>query len=151
MRIAAAIGAIAPLLLAACDASRNPISQSLARSQIELAMKDSAAGWNTGDLGRFMRIYADRGDITFVSADGIIVGKAAIAKSYARSFRQRGRNTRGRLSFEFLHVRVIDDRHAHLIARYRLTRANGVAETGPTSLLFERQPRGWRVVADHSS
>ena len=40
---------------------------------IEQAMADSAAGWNAGDLDRFMRIYAP--DATYVTTRGLVQGK----------------------------------------------------------------------------
>ncbi len=85
----------------------------------------------------------------FVTAKGLVRGRAAIAARYAPSFRSGG-NARGRLSFETLYERPIDATHRLLIARWTLT-AEDKVETGLTSLVFKRQGKAWRIVSDHSS
>ena len=117
---------------------------------VAAVVKDSAAGWNAGSLDRFVAIYAP--DATFVVPGGLIRGRAAIADHYRRSFAGGG-NTRGRLSFETLGSRVISPAHVLLWARWTLTPADPAAkaETGMTTLLFEKRPEGWRIISDHSS
>ena len=117
------------------------------QAAIAVAMADSAAGWNAGDLSRFMGVYAD--DAVYVTAKGLVGGKAAIADRYRASF-ARGRNSRGKLTFRMLGDRRIDPTHRLLFARWTLTGATAT-ETGMTTLLFERRPEGWRIIADHSS
>ncbi|MBB5713864.1 YybH family protein [Sphingomonas aerophila] len=131
--IAAAL--LTPLLLAA--AAPDPIGS---------AMEDSAAGWNAGDLGRFMRVYAE--DAVFVTSRGLVRGKAAVAARYRPSF-AKGGNSRGKLSFRFLGTRTIDARHRLLWAKWTLRGAK--VESGMTTLLFERRPAGWQIISDHSS
>lgn len=114
---------------------------------VAAVMADSAAAWNRGDLAGFMAAYAE--DAVFVTAKGLLRGRAAIAARYAPSFRSGG-NARGTLSFTTLDERPIDATHRLLIARWTLTGRDGV-ETGLTSLMFERQGGVWRIVSDHSS
>jgi uncharacterized protein (TIGR02246 family) len=127
----------------------SPVAIDPTEASIRAVMRDSAEGWNRGDLDRFMAAYADDPKLTFVSGDGIIRGKATISGRYARSFAAGG-NRRGTLSFTFLDFRKVGSSHAHLVARYRLRRPNGEIEEGPTSLLFRRTGEGWRIIADHS-
>jgi ketosteroid isomerase-like protein len=47
------------------------------QAEITTAMTASAAGWSAGDMPRFLAIYAD--DAVFVTKDGLVRGKAAIA------------------------------------------------------------------------
>jgi uncharacterized protein (TIGR02246 family) len=134
---------IAAMLLAA------PIAAAPAtdpRAAVEAALADSAAGWNAGDLDRFVAIYAS--DATFVTPTGLLQGRAAIADHYRKSF-HGGTNTRGRLGFRLLGVRTLSAVHLLVFARYKLDGAT--PEEGPTTLLFERRREGWRIVADHSS
>ena len=142
-----------PLLLIAAGCKQGPgeVSAPVAKAAIEAAMRDSAAGWNAGDLDRFMAVYADDPATSFLTKDGLIRGKAAIAVRYAPSFRGGG-NARGTLDFEFLDFRMVGPDHALLSARYRLTSAQAgkAVEQGPTSVLFRRTAAGWRIVADHS-
>ena len=125
-----------------------PASITAPQAAILAVMTDSAAGWNAGDLDRFMAVYAD--DATYVTGKGLVRGKAAIADRYRRSFAAGG-NTRGRLSFAEPAFRPIDPAHMLFWARWVLTPVSGKEESGMTSLVFERRPEGWRIIADHSS
>lgn len=142
-----------PLLLiaAGCKQGSGDVSAPVAKAAIEAAMRDSAAGWNTGDLDRFMAVYADDPATSYVTTEGLIRGKSTIAARYAPSFK-RGSNSRGALNFDFLDFRMIGADHALLTARYQLTpkAAGGQTMQGSTTLLFRRTGGGWRIVADHS-
>ncbi|WP_380781083.1 YybH family protein [Sphingomonas sp. R86520] len=118
-----------------------------AETAIREGMDASAAGWNAGDLVRFMDIYAD--DAVFVTPKGLLRGKNAISAKYRPSFRSTG-NARGRLSFAFLEMRGLDPAHAMLFARWTLT-GSSTTESGMTTLVFERRGTMWRIIADHSS
>lgn len=54
-----------------------------AQAAIEAALADSAAGWSAGDMPRFLAIYAD--DAVFVTKNGLVRGKAAIAARYDKA------------------------------------------------------------------
>ncbi|RZM33458.1 MAG: SgcJ/EcaC family oxidoreductase [Sphingomonas sp.] len=118
-----------------------------AETAIRSSMEASAAGWNAGDLARFMAVYAD--DAVFVTPKGLLRGKPAIADKYRSSFRGVG-NVRGKLSFAFLEMRGLDPAHAILFARWTLTGAT-TSETGMTTLVFERRGAAWKIISDHSS
>lgn len=122
-----------------------------ARAEIVAAMQDSAAGWNAGDLDRFMAVYSTAPDTSFVTKDGIVSGKTAIAARYRPRFTPDAAATRGTLSFEMVRFALLDATHALLVARYRLKVIGKADQTGPTSLIFVREPTGWRIMADHSS
>ncbi len=113
---------------------------------IAAAMAASAAGWNAGDLDAFMAVYAD--DAVYVTAKGVVRGRAAIAARYAPSF-QGGGNIRGRLEFEPLVERPLGPDRRLFVARWTL-RGREV-QTGLTTLVFERRGPAWKIVADHSS
>ena len=135
---------IAATMLVAAAPAADP-----APAAIMAAMTDSAAGWNAGDLDRFMRAYAD--DAVFVTGKGLVRGRAAIAERYRASFAGGG-NARGRLSFGEASFRRLDPAHVLMWARWTLTPADGAkTDTGMTTLVFERRRDGWRIVSDHSS
>ena len=135
----------------AAAAAVAPTPASTAQAAILRAMDDSAAGWNAGDLDRFMHVYSSAPDTSFVAKDGIVSGKAAIAARYRPRLAPPLAATRGPLSFEVIRFTLLDPRHALLIARYRLGVAGAADQTGPTSLVFVREAAGWRIIADHSS
>ena len=132
-----------PLLLVAAA----PAPLAGVQGQIMAAMTASAAGWNAGDLDRFMAVYAD--DTVYATKDELLRGKAAVTARYRPGF-VGTRNLRGRLSFEPLAFRTVSPAHQLLVARWRLV--GGVKdEQGLTTLLWERRPGGWRIISDHSS
>ena len=83
---------------------------------------------------------------------GLLRGKAEIADHYRPSFAAGG-NKRGKLSFQMLAYRTISNVHQLLFAKWILTpdAAGAKAETGMTTLLFERRKAGWQIISDHSS
>ena len=121
-----------------------------ARTAILAGMTDSAAGWNAGDLDRFMAVYAP--DATYVTAKGLVQGKAAIADRYRASFTGGG-NRRGRLGFTDTRFRTIDSTHELLWARWHLDPSDPATKrsSGWTTLLFDHRAAGWRIISDHSS
>ena len=130
------------LLAAAPAAADDP------QAAITAAMESSAAGWSNGDMPRFLGVYAE--DAVFVTKAGLLRGKAAIAARYDRNYGADPAK-RGRLSFRMLGFRRVDARHQMLWARWMLAYPGGKDVSGMTSLLFERQAGGWKIVSDHSS
>ncbi len=127
-----------------------PAPAATPQADIEAAMTASAAGWNAGDLDRFMAVYAP--DAIYAAGGKLTRGKPAIAALYQKSFATGG-NTRGKLTFQPMAWRTISNVHHLLVARWTLTPAAGAGkvETGLTTLLFERRKEGWRIISDHSS
>jgi uncharacterized protein (TIGR02246 family) len=143
--------AAAAIVCAAPAAAEAPVDD--ARTAVMAALQDSAAGWNAGDLDRFLAVYADAPTTTYVTATGLAHGKVEIASHYRVYFGGPKDAERGKLSFEPLDFRLLDPTHALLIARYSVTPAGTRTEawSGPTSLVFEKRAEGWKIVADHSS
>jgi uncharacterized protein (TIGR02246 family) len=137
---------LAAIVLAAPAAAATPEEQA-----VVAAMDDSAAGWNAGDMDRFMAIYSAAPDTSFVTKDGLLRGKAAMIERYRARYDFSDAAKRGTLSFQTLDFRLLDPTHALYIGRYTLTYADGRKQSGPTSLVFAREASGWRIIADHSS
>lgn len=139
-----------PVIYIAIAALVAPAAQAAPQAAIEETMAASAAGWNAGDLDRFMSVYAP--DAIYAAGGKLTRGKPAIAALYQKSFATGG-NTRGKLTFQPMAWRTISNVHHLLVARWTLTPAAGAGkvETGLTTLLFERRKEGWRIISDHSS
>jgi uncharacterized protein (TIGR02246 family) len=118
---------------------------------IERAMTESAAGWNAGDVERFMAIYSATPQTSFVVKDGLIRGKPAMIARYREKYDFGDAAKRGMLTFTTLDFRQLDPTHALYIGRYLLTYPGGKTASGPTTLIFARERDGWRIIADHSS
>jgi ketosteroid isomerase-like protein len=120
------------------------------QQSIEGAMTESAAGWNTGDIERFMAIYSAAPATSFVVKDGLIRGKPAMIARYRERYDFGDPAKRGTLTFTTLDFRQLDPTHALYIGRYLLTYPDKTA-SGTTTLIFARERDGWRIIADHSS
>jgi uncharacterized protein (TIGR02246 family) len=139
------------LPLAAVVISAPASAQSPEQAAVEAAMAASAAGWNSGSVDRFMAIYSDAPETSFVTANGLVRGKAAIAERYRQHYNFDDPAKRGTLSFRTLDFRLLDPTHALYVAQYLLTYPDGKTATGPTSLVLRKEKTGWKIIADHSS
>ncbi|MWV28912.1 SgcJ/EcaC family oxidoreductase [Aurantiacibacter rhizosphaerae] len=159
----AALVTASALVLAACTPEAQPVEPAATETastmplpvvEIESVMQDSATGWNEGDMDRFLAIYSDAPDTSFVGSGGLMRGKDAMEDRYREAYdwSQPGPAERGVLTFETEDIRALGERHALYIGRYILTYPDGrEPATGFTSLVFAREPGGWKIVADHSS
>ena len=118
------------------------------RPAITRALSDSAAGWNAGDLDRFMAVYKRSPDITYISGGEVVRGFAAIRARYAGRF--AGRGDKGQLAIDILDARPAGTGYVYVIGRYHLHRSAGADLSGITTLLFEHVGTGWLIIADHS-
>lgn len=120
-------------------------------SAAESALRDSAEGWNTGDLDRFMGAYAEGADISYLNASGLVVGYDAIKAAYkprVAAFHDAGGN--GKLRIETVRCTLVAPSVGVLIGRFHLTFADRKEISGWTSLVFVRHGQDWKIVADHS-
>lgn len=118
---------------------------------VTAALAESAAGWNSGNLNRFMGVYSETAATSFVSEDGLLRGRDKLAERYRTKYAFSDPAKRGSLSFETLDFRLLGTDHALYIGRYTLAYPDGRTVSGPTSLVFAREGDNWRIVADHSS
>ena len=148
------IGALGALALSACQtvpASPGLAAPQVTQAAVEEALADSVAGWNAGDMDRFLGVYSSDPQTSYVGGKYLIRGKAAMAESYENGFDFSNDAARGTLSIETVDFRPLGPDHALLIGRYTVDFAGRDDATGLTSLVFERGSAGWRIVADHSS
>lgn len=136
------------LIGAPAMAKREPPAS--AQQAVENAMADSAAGWNAGDVDRFMAIYSAAPQTSFVVKEGLIRGKPAMIARYRERYDFSDPAKRGTLTFTTLDFRQLGAEHALYIARYLLTYPDGKTASGPTTLVFAREHGAWHIIADHS-
>ena len=120
------------------------------RGAIENALADSVAGWNAGDMDRFIGVYSQAPDITYVSGEDLVRGRDGLAERYEKNYDFADADARGELDIETLDFRPLGVDHALLVGRYTLTWPDKEPASGPTSLVFAREKDGWKIVADHS-
>ncbi|WP_294253965.1 SgcJ/EcaC family oxidoreductase [uncultured Sphingomonas sp.] len=118
---------------------------------IDSAMARSIAGWNAGDIDRFLQIYSDGPDTSFVAGEGLVRGKAAMKVRYQTRYDFADPAKRGTLTIERLDYRPLGRDYALYIGRYTLRYPDGHTASGPTSVVLHHEAGGWKIVADHSS
>lgn len=145
-RLIAAVMMVLALLLATPVLAHPP-----EKHAVEAAMTASAAGWNAGDVNRFMAVYSDAPETSFVTSEGLLRGKAAMTARYKARYAFDDAAKRGTLTFKTLDFRLLDPTHALYIGQYTLTYSSGKTLSGPTTLIFRKEGANWRIIADHSS
>lgn len=147
VRLGMVTGGAAMVVMASVAAVAQMPAQA-ARPAITRALADSAAGWNTGNLDRFMAVYRRSPDISYISGGEVVRGFDAIRARYAGRF--VGGGEKGRLAIDILDIRPAGPGYVYVIGRYHLLRAASAEVSGITTLLFEHVGTGWLIVADHS-
>lgn len=140
----------AAALLSACQVSRESDAGEQEQA-VTGVLADSVAGWNSGNLDRFMAAYSEDPRTSYVTEDGVIHGRKAIAERYSATYDFADPARRGALSIEKLDFRLLGDDNALFVGRYTLIYPDGKSATGPTTIVFEREGGTWRIIADHSS
>lgn len=159
--LAAAALALGPMLTSCAAVPQNVPEGSLpgpaALRIIEAALADSAAGWNEGDMDRFLAVYSDAPETSFVGFGELVRGRVATEERYRDGFdwTRPDPSVRGVLTFETVDFRPLGQEHALYIGRYILTYPDDrEPASGLTSLVFARDGTnvdGWKIIADHSS
>ncbi len=113
-------------------------------------LSDQQNAWNNGDISAFMHGYEDSPQTTFIGTT-IAHGYAMILDRYRKKYGSR--ETMGHLEFTELQVRMLGRDHAVVTGRFQLTRtqAGGGDAAGVFSLVFEKEPAGWKIILDHTS
>ena len=140
----------AMLMSLAVAAQTGPQAKTTDTTAIEQVLHDQEAAWNRGDVETFMRGYKDSPDTTFIGKT-ISRGYEPILERYKKAYATR--EAMGTLDFSELTVRMLGADYAVVTGRYHLARtAEGGGEArGIFSLIFEREPDGWRIILDHTS
>ncbi|SFJ67777.1 conserved hypothetical protein [Sphingomonas sp. NFR04] len=118
---------------------------------VDMAMARSVAGWNAGDIDRFLELYSDDPTTSFVADEGLVRGKAAMKVRYQAKYDFADPAKRGTLTIERLDYRPLGRDYALYIGRYTLRYPDGHSASGPTSVVLHHEAGGWKIVADHSS
>ncbi len=119
-----------------------------ADAAIRTVLQQQVDAWNAGDVEAFMDGYARTDSLRFASGGSVLTGWQATLDRYRRSYPDRA--AMGTLSFDLREVRALAPRWALVFGAWQLDRAED-RPSGLFTLLFERRPEGWRIVADHTS
>jgi uncharacterized protein (TIGR02246 family) len=116
-------------------------------SAIRAVFTQQAVDWNRGDLEAFATGYKDSSDILFVGST-ISRGYAGMLERYRTVFSTREKM--GTLTYSDIEVQPLDERFATATGKFHLERtaAGGGNAGGSYMLVFEKTPKGWKIVRD---
>ncbi len=136
--------ALAVMLAASSQAQTTP------EAAIRHSLDQQTADWNRGDVEAFMKSYEDSPETTFVGQT-VQYGYATILERYKKLYATP--EAMGKLTFSHLAIRVLDANYAVATGNFHLQRtaAGGGNADGIFSLLFQRDPTGWKIILDHTS
>jgi len=128
--------------------SAAPAAAQTTADEILAVLQDTAAGWNAGDLGRYMQGYWRSADLRFASGGTVTYGWEATLERYRARYPDKA--AMGILTFSDLDVELLGDDAACVFGAWELQRAEDRPH-GLFTLVFRRLPEGWRIVHDHTS
>jgi uncharacterized protein (TIGR02246 family) len=137
------------LALALMLAGSSP-AQTPPEAAIHHLLDQQTADWNRGDVEAFMKGYEDSPTTTFVGQT-VQYGYATILERYRKLYTTPA--AMGKLTFTHLAIRILDTDYAVATGNFHLERtpAGGGNADGIFSLLFKRDPSGWKIILDHTS
>lgn len=104
--------------------------------------------WNSGKLECFMKGYWESDSLIFIGSKGPTYGWQATLDRYRKGYPDQA--AMGKLTFTILEVKKMGKKHALVIGKWHLQRAEDAPE-GHFSLVWRRVKGEWVIVADHSS
>lgn len=104
--------------------------------------------WNRGDLEQFMKGYWENDSLMFIGKSGVTYGYTNTLNNYKKGYPDTV--SMGKLHFNILQVKRLDNKHYHVVGKWMLKRSIGDL-SGHYTLLFEKIGNEWVIIADHSS
>ena len=116
--------------------------------EIRAMLDAQVAGWNSGDVARYMEFYVKSDQLRFASGGTITYGWKETLKRYRKSYPDKA--AMGTLTCTYHEINVVSGDTALVFGKWELQRAAD-NPWGLFTLLVKKTPAGWRVAADHTS
>ncbi len=130
-----------PITVAAGPANKAEVDS------IHRLMFDQSAAWNRGDIPTFMEAYWKSPELTFSSGGNVTRSWEATRDRYVARYPDRA--TMGQLTFSELETRLVGDKAALTLGRWKLERGQPI--DGNFSLVWQKFDDGWKIIHDHTS
>jgi len=131
--------------LGASDAFAQAMSKD--EKAIRAVLDVTAAGWNEGDLPKYLSAYVP--EATEMLSTGPAGGVEAIEKTMKEGFWKTGRPIQT-LRYENIVVRMVDKKGALVTGKYVLSGAGKPDRTGWFTTVWIKTKGGWKMIHDHS-
>jgi uncharacterized protein (TIGR02246 family) len=136
------------LAVAASVAASLPAQTSDAKTTIEKVLTAQVQAWNRGDIPKFVTTYAE--DCIFVGKQ-VLQGRSKLLARYKKTYPSP--ESMGRLTFQNLTVRQLDEQVATAIGEWHIDRpaASGGPTGGIFSLVLQLRNGAWQIILDHTA
>lgn len=114
---------------------------------IHRLMFDQSDAWNRGDIPTFMEAYWKSPELTFSSGGKTTRGWEATRNRYLTRYPDRA--TMGKLTFSELETRLVGEKGAMTLGRWKLERGEPI--DGNFTLVWQKFDDGWKIIHDHTS
>src|SRR4051812_35065565 len=118
-----------------------------AASQIRAELDSTAAGWNEGNLQRYLAAYVP--EATEMTSEGPKGGVEEIEKTMRAGFWKTGRPIQT-LRYENVVVRMLGKENALVTGQYVLTGGGRPDRKGWFTTIWTKAGKNWRMMHDHS-
>ena len=109
---------------------------------------NQASCWNSGDLECFMQDYWKSDSLIYIGKGGVTYGWQNTLDNYKIKYPTK--DEMGKLSFEIVQLKQLDEEHYFMVGKWHLERAAGDVG-GHFSLIWENIDGEWLIISDHSS
>jgi uncharacterized protein (TIGR02246 family) len=117
-------------------------------ASIDKVLTAQVQAWNGGDIPKFVTTYAE--DCIFVGKQ-VLQGRSKLLARYKKTYPSP--ESMGRLTFQNLTVRQLDEQVATAIGEWHIDRpaASGGRTGGIFSLVLQLRNGAWQIVLDHTA
>ena len=119
------------------------------KAEVLEVLRKQVAGWNAGDLERFMATYWRSPQLTFSAGGQTTRGWQATLDRYRRRYPDR--KTMGKLTFSNPEFTSLGAEAALVLGNWRLDREEQEPAQGNFSIVLRKMNGRWLIVHDHSS
>jgi uncharacterized protein (TIGR02246 family) len=128
---------------------KNADAASAQQAAIRRVLDDQVTAWNRGDLEGFMAGYWKSPQLTFFSGKDRMSGWDATIERYRKRYQAEGKEM-GKVSFSDLEIEPLGPESAYVRGRWKVVNSKETLG-GLFTLIFKKQPEGWRIAHDHTS
>lgn len=125
--------------------------QKVVEKEVIAVLEESLKHWNSGDVRGFMSSYLDSPEILFIGKSGVTRGHRQVLANYLKRYPTK--DAMGTTTFSGMEVKVLGPEYVWVLGKWNLTRAQNAGGNagGVFTLLLRKTPKGWRIIADHTS
>lgn len=119
------------------------------KEAIVKVLDDQRIAWNKADIEGFMQGYWKSDSLMFITEKPPVYGWQNMLERYKKAY--PGKAGMGELTFDIIHVKVLDKANAFVMGGWRLKLENGKNPGGYFTLWFRKIKGEWKIVCDHTS